>query len=170
MLSQTVEYALRAIVFLAKNVPIPSICEEIAEVTKVPKPYMSKVLQSLVKAKILYSQRGLGGGVSLAITPQKLSLLQVINAIDPVKRIKTCPMGLASHGIKLCVLHMRIDNAMAMIEESFHKTTVDEILNDTNSSVASCDFPPKRLELPQVQKPKSSRKIVKQSFPRMAQR
>lgn len=70
MFSQTVEYALRAVVFLAHRAPNPGICEDIALGTKVPRPYMAKVLQGLVKAKILHSQRGLGVGLLLISNPQ----------------------------------------------------------------------------------------------------
>ena len=53
MFSQTVEYALRAVVHLASNMKRPQTTEEIAKVTKVPQAYLSKVLQSLVAAGIV---------------------------------------------------------------------------------------------------------------------
>lgn len=150
MFSQTVEYALRAVVFLAHRAPNPGICEDIALGTKVPRPYMAKVLQSLVRAKILHSQRGLGGGITLCIHPEKLTLLQVINAIDPVKRIKSCPMDLVSHGLNLCPLHRRLDNALAAFEQAFDSTTLAEILSETGGSIPLCETLPKRMSLNQV--------------------
>lgn len=165
MFSQTVEYALRAVVFLAHRAPNPGICEDIALGTKVPRPYMAKVLQGLVKAKILHSQRGLGGGVTLNIEPTKLTLLQVVNAVDPIKRITTCPLDLASHGVKLCPLHKRVDNALASIERAFGETTLAEILSETGGSIPLCDFPPKRLALNQVVDSPPEREKGKQSFP-----
>ncbi len=165
MFSQTVEYALRAVVFLAHKAPNPGICEDIALGTKVPRPYMAKVLQGLVKAKILHSQRGLGGGVTLNVEPANLTLLQVVNAVDPIKRITTCPLDLASHGVKLCPLHRRIDNALASIEQAFGATTLAEILAETGGSIPLCDFTPKRFALVQVSASPSVKKKGRQSFP-----
>lgn len=165
MFSQTVEYALRAVVFLAHRSPNPGICEDIALGTKVPRPYMAKVLQGLVKAKILHSQRGLGGGVTLNIEPSNLTLLQVVNAVDPIKRITTCPLDLASHGVKLCPLHKRVDSALESIEQAFGSTTLAEILSETGGSIPLCDFSPKRFALNQVSVITPERKKGRQSFP-----
>ena len=64
MISQTAEYALRAMVFLAMR-ESAATNEQIAQVTKVPPGYLSKILQQLGKAKLVSSQRGLGGGFVL---------------------------------------------------------------------------------------------------------
>ena len=53
MLSQTVEYALRAAVYLANQAPAPRTTEQIADVTKVPQAYLSKVMQSLARSGIV---------------------------------------------------------------------------------------------------------------------
>ncbi|MEY4191275.1 MAG: hypothetical protein RIR17_2011 [Planctomycetota bacterium] len=141
MFSQTVEYALRAVVYLAGKSPSPAICEEIAAATKVPRPYMAKVLLGLVRSKVLHSQRGLGGGVSLQRNPREVTILEVVNAVDPILRITKCPLDLASHGVNLCPLHKRMDEALAKIEETFQKTTLDEVLAKPGESIPLCDFP-----------------------------
>ncbi|MEO6809766.1 MAG: Rrf2 family transcriptional regulator, partial [Isosphaeraceae bacterium] len=66
MISQTAEYALRAIVFLGGHVGRPATTRQIAATTKVPVGYLSKVLQSLGKAGLVDAQRGLHGGYVLA--------------------------------------------------------------------------------------------------------
>lgn len=144
MFSQTVEYALRAIVHLASNAPRAQTTEEIANATKVPQAYLSKVLQSLVAAKIVRSQRGVGGGMALVKTPSDLTILEVVNAVDPIQRIRTCPLGLASHGVRLCPLHKRVDNAMATVEDAFRATTLQEVIDEPSESVPLCDFPVKK--------------------------
>ena len=58
MFSQTVEYALRAVVHLASEAPSPRTTEEIAKATKVPAAYLAKVIQNLVQTGVLRSQRG----------------------------------------------------------------------------------------------------------------
>jgi len=141
MLSQTVEYALRAVVHLADHAPLARTTEQIAEVTHVPQAYLSKVLQSLNRAGIVRSQRGVGGGVALVKTPVKLTILEVVNAVDPIERIKTCPLGLEAHGVRLCPLHRRMDDALAMVETAFRKTTLAEVLAEPTESKPLCGFP-----------------------------
>ena len=139
MFSQTVEYALRAVVHLAQHAPTPQKTSDIAEATKVPPAYLSKVLQGLRSQEIVKLQRGIGGGVSLAHAPNELTILDVVNAVDPIQRITTCPLELSSHGVKLCALHRRMDNAILAMEEAFESTTLAELLEDPNPSVPLCD-------------------------------
>jgi Rrf2 family nitric oxide-sensitive transcriptional repressor len=141
MISQTVEYALRAVTHLAQQSPEACTTEEIADVTRVPRAYLSKVLQALVRGGVVHSQRGIGGGMALTKSPSELTILEVVNAVDPIQRIRTCPLGLASHGIHLCPLHARLDNAMALVEEAFRKSTLAEVLAEPSRSTPLCEFP-----------------------------
>ena len=81
MFSQTVEYALRAVAFLAGQAPAARTTDQIAAATRVPKPYLSKVLQQLVREGVVRSQRGVGGGMSLVKAPAELTILEVVNAV-----------------------------------------------------------------------------------------
>lgn len=139
MFSQTVEYALRAVVHLADRAPAARTTDQIAEATRVPKAYLSKVLQSLVRAKIVQSQRGLGGGIALAKDPADLTILEVVNAVEPIVRIRQCPLGLTGHGVRLCPLHRRLDNALAMVETAFGSTTLAELLTEPTRSPPLCE-------------------------------
>src|SRR3954467_12237327 len=104
MFSQTVEYALRAVVYLADQSPSPRTTDQIAAATRVPKAYLSKVLQGLSRAGLVHAQRGIGGGMSLPKPPERLTILEVVDAVEPIGRIRECPVGLASHGVRLCPL------------------------------------------------------------------
>jgi Rrf2 family protein len=145
MFSQTVEYALRAVVFLANDPATGRTTEQIATATKVPQAYLSKVMQQLAAAGLVRAQRGIGGGFTLLKLPEKLSILEVVNAVEPLQRIRTCPLGLASHGVKLCPLHKRMDDALASVEAAFASTTLAEILAEPTESVPLCEFPPQKL-------------------------
>ena len=129
MLSQTVEYALRAMVQLAYVAPDSCATEAMAQTTQVPRAYLSKVLQSLRKAGLVRSQRGIGGGVGLAKEAKEISILDVVNAVEPLKRISVCPLGLPSHGTRLCPLHGKLDRALAQVESSFAETTLADIIS-----------------------------------------
>lgn len=141
MFSQTVEYALRAIVFLATRTPDACTTDQIAQATQVPKPYLSKVLQNLGREGIVRSQRGIGGGVTLLKLPRDLTILEVVNAVEPIARIHTCPLGLKSHGKNLCPLHRRMDDALASVETAFGGTTLAEILAEPTGSSPLCEVP-----------------------------
>jgi len=144
--SQTVEYALRAVVHLASEAPGGRTTDHIAKVTRVPRAYLSKVLQSLAHGGIVNSQRGLGGGMTLARAPDELTILEVVNAVEPIRRIRSCPLGLAAHGVQLCPLHKRLDNALAMVEEAFGSSTVAEVLAEPTRSKPLCPFPNAKIE------------------------
>lgn len=120
---------------LASVAPDTQTTGEIAIVTKVPMAYLSKVLQGLRNEGILKSQRGVGGGISLIKTPEELTILDVVNAVEPLGRIKTCPLGLSAHGEYLCPLHQRMDDALKQMEEVFQNTTLAEVLADPNPSI-----------------------------------
>jgi Rrf2 family nitric oxide-sensitive transcriptional repressor len=143
MFSQTVEYALRAVVHLAYQAPEAHTTAQIADATKVPKDYLSKILQGLAREGIVKTQRGVGGGISLARDPADLSILDVVNAVEPesVRRITTCPLGLKTHGVRLCPLHKRLDDAVGLVENAFRKTTLAEVLAEPSESVPLCETP-----------------------------
>lgn len=125
--SQTVEYALRAAVWLADHGE-GQTTQEIAEATKVPASYLSKVLQNLRRAGIVHGQRGVGGGFTLARPPVDISILDVVQAVDPIERIRTCPLGIPSHGANLCPLHRKLDDAIGHVSGAFATTTLAELV------------------------------------------
>jgi len=140
MISQTAEYALRAIVYLADQGEARTT-QEIAAATLVPASYLSKVMQALSRARVVRSQRGLHGGFTLAKEPDELSVWDVIEAVDPIQRIRTCPLGLKAHGAKLCPLHRRLDDALALVESAFRESTVGDLLREPTKSKPLCEFP-----------------------------
>ena len=139
MISQTVEYALRSIVTIAQHDGTPCTAQRIAEITQVPAPYLSKMMQGLVRANLVTSKRGLHGGFVLTKEPTELTIWEVIDAVEPFKRIRQCPLGIGTHGDTLCPLHRRLDNAMAMVEDSFRSTTVAELLTQPGSVTPLCE-------------------------------
>ncbi|HVK09956.1 MAG TPA: Rrf2 family transcriptional regulator [Gemmataceae bacterium] len=148
MFSKSVEYALRAVAHLAYEDPSPRTTDQIATATRVDSvTYLSKVLQELVRKGVVKSQRGVGGGMTLAKTPAELTILEVVNAVEPIQRIKTCPLGLKSHGLRLCPLHRRMDDALASVEAAFGRTTLAEILAEPTNSPPLCDVGRERLNV-----------------------
>jgi Rrf2 family transcriptional regulator, nitric oxide-sensitive transcriptional repressor len=134
MFSQTAEYALRVVVFLGGLGGKPATIRQIHNGTLIPEDYLAKVLQVLVRAQLLRSQRGLHGGSVLAIPPEQLSVYAVIRAVHPLTRIKGCPLKIKGHEGKLCSLHRRLDQAMATVEQAFRNSTIAELLDEPSAT------------------------------------
>lgn len=138
MLPKTAEYALRAIAWLARDADQTESADVLSEKTKVPRRYLNKVLQDLVRAKLVRSQSGPGGGYSLARNPAKLTILDVVNAVAPIERIRHCPLGLPSH-TRLCPLHKELDGVYAAVEKALSRVTIAQLVRSTSSIVPLCD-------------------------------
>jgi Rrf2 family protein len=139
MFSQTAEYALRAIVVLADDAGTPWTAQGISFKSMVPQDYLMKVLQALARSGLVLAQRGRGGGFVLTRSPDEISVLDVITAVDPLRRIKHCPLGLKAHSTTLCPLHRKLDDAIRSVEEAFASTTIAEILADPSPIRPLCE-------------------------------
>jgi Rrf2 family protein len=144
MFSRTVEYALRAVVYLASREGEARTAQQVAEATKVPPGYMAKVLQSLHREGLVHSQRGLHGGFTLTRSPDLVTVLDIIQAVDPIQRIRGCPLGLKGH-VNLCPLHRRMDQAIALVENALRGSTVAELLLEPSAErgipIPICPWP-----------------------------
>lgn len=139
MLSKTAEYALRTMACLAADRNEPARADTIAEQTKVPRRYLNKVLKDLVRSALVLSRPGPGGGYSLMRAPDQITILDVVNAVAPLERIRHCPLGLPSH-TSLCPLHQELDKAYAATEKVFSGVTIGEILRSDSRVVPLCDL------------------------------
>lgn len=138
MLPKTAEYALRAVVWLAREPHAALSADHLAEHTQVPRRYLHKVLQDLVRAKLVRSQSGPGGGYALARVPKRITILDVVNAVAPLERIRRCPLGLTSH-TRLCPLHRELDNVYAATQQALSRVTIAQLVGSTSSIVPLCE-------------------------------
>lgn len=127
MISQTVEYALRAMSYLASAPGEAANARSIAGATLVPQGYLSKIMRAMVCADLVTSFRGPHGGFKLARAPGAISVLDIVNAVDPIQRIARCPLNNPLHS-NLCALHRCLDDALEQIEQTFRRTTLGTVL------------------------------------------
>jgi Rrf2 family transcriptional regulator, nitric oxide-sensitive transcriptional repressor len=130
VISQTTEYALRAIVDLSYHNGETRTTQQIAQATRVPAGYLAKILKDLARHGLVRAQRGLHGGFTLLGDPRVMTVYDVLAAVDPPQRIRQCPLGLKAHRVRLCPLHQRLDDAMAMVEDAFRGTTIMDVTAD----------------------------------------
>ncbi len=95
--STTCAYAIRALCRLTviagdRYVQVGDICEG----TDLPAPFIAKVLRELVEARLLVSAKGRGGGYALAKKPDKIRLMDVVEAVDGKDHCNRCVVGLAA--------------------------------------------------------------------------
>jgi len=140
MLSKTAEYALRAVACMGSRVGTPVSADSLAVETKVPRRYLTRVLQDLAAAGLVRSRPGPGGGYELTQSTDKLTILDVVNTVAPIERIRDCPLGLKSH-TALCPLHAELDKAYAATEAAFAGVTIRELVESASPIQPLCESP-----------------------------
>jgi len=139
--SQTTEYAMRAMAWLAlsPDTLVPTLV--LAEKTKVPPHYLAKVLQQLAAADLIVGRRGVRGGYKLGRSSRQITLLDVVRSVAEIHRINTCPLGLPNHGSSLCPLHKRVDAAAKAVIETYGSVTLHDLVSDGQMVKPLCDAP-----------------------------
>ncbi|MCA9272751.1 MAG: Rrf2 family transcriptional regulator [Phycisphaerales bacterium] len=122
MVSQTAEYALHAVLFLANAGGGPAVAQDISEATGVPKGYLHKILRRLGKAGILGSQRGVGGGYVLLKPASQISVLQVIKATTGSTKANTTIADGQDP------IHRLIERASGRVDDIFQSTSMQDLV------------------------------------------
>lgn len=107
MISRTGIHAIRAMAALAQ-LPAGEFAgaARIAELIEAPQSYLGKLLQTLARAGLVQSQRGIGGGFALTRQPQDICVYEVVAAIEPIERWSGCVMGRGDCSeTDLCAMH-----------------------------------------------------------------
>jgi Rrf2 family protein len=133
LLSQRCEYAVRAALYLAAAdragyVPV----REISEALHIPQPFLAKTVQALTGAGIFTSMRGPTGGLALARAANRISIHDVVRAVDGEALFTTCVLGLPECGHRTpCPLH----DQWAPARERIHHMFAEATLADTAARV-----------------------------------
>lgn len=130
MLSQTAEYALRAVLYLADREDAgPASVDELAERLEVPRNYLSKILHRLAREGVLVSARGKGGGFRLAGDPHGLSLLQVVGPFDTMTGERRCLLGRPQCSDRSpCPAHNQWRAVSELVSTFFRERTVGDLM------------------------------------------
>lgn len=137
MLSNTCKYAVRALIYLGKfsadgtKIGIKKISADL----EIPTPFLGKILQNLVKQKILVSTKGPNGGFGLGKKVDEISLYDIVRIVDGDDFFRNCLIGLqpcATHAAdeKPCPVHARFGPIRAQLMQFYQETTIKEILGD----------------------------------------
>ena len=137
MLSNTCKYAVRALIYLGKysedgsKIGIKKISSDLS----IPTPFLGKILQNLVKQKILVSTKGPNGGFGLARKTSEISLYDIVRVVDGEDFFKNCLIGLQpcsthENNEKPCPVHSRFSPIRAQLLLFYQETSLAGILGD----------------------------------------
>jgi Rrf2 family protein len=131
MYSQTADYALRAVLLLARSGnDRPMHADVIAREIDAPKNYMAKTLNALAKAGIVSSARGPQGGFALALPAHELTLARVIDCFDEPRRRHRCMLGSRPCDAEQpCAAHDRWTRLQAQRREPLATTTISDLIS-----------------------------------------
>lgn len=129
MLTQTGEYALRAMVYLARKGEQGYVgVKEIAQATDVPSNYLAKILQQLTRAGVLESQKGFGGGFRVARKLNKITLYDIVQPLERVEKFQQCVLGQRMCNDQVaCPLHDAWKAISGQYLGSLHDTTLQDV-------------------------------------------
>ena len=141
MLSNSCRYGIRAILYLAsKDARNNKIgIRQISEDLKLPTPYLAKILQNLVKHRILSSTKGPNGGFSLQRKPESITLLDIVKIIDGEELLTNCIIHNGScnsvrKSMKPCPVHDDYSKIRTELINMFKGKTIAEIVKKANYS------------------------------------
>ena len=137
-LTRAADYASRVMVHLATlpagtRASLPAL----AEATGVPEQFLSKVLQMLGRGGLIHSQRGVAGGFELTADPERVSLLEVIEAIEGPIRLNLClGPGEGCSRKNRCGVHLVWAEAQEALMAVLRKATVAQMARDSGEKVS----------------------------------
>lgn len=133
MFSTSCHYGLQAMLYIAmysstdKNVGLI----EIAENQEIPKHFLSKILQELVKNELIDSMKGPNGGFKLRKSADQITLIQIIEAIDGMGVFTQCGIGFKKCSDKHpCPIHHDFKKVRDKVQDLFEKKTLKELIKE----------------------------------------
>jgi len=134
ILSQTSEYAIRATSSIALHQHGgPVRARDLSKEISIPLHYLSKVLRRLVEAKILSGSKGHRGGFLLARPPEKIRIIDILEAVESHVPAKHCIFGWRKCNSKApCILHHRWSKVNDAFQSWARTTTLANICEDAS--------------------------------------
>lgn len=137
MLSNTCKYALRALIYLGKfseenkRIGIKKISKDL----DLSSPFLGKILQNLVKQKLLVSTKGPNGGFALAKKADEITMWDIVIKVDGEEFFTNCLISLEpckTHDPTkpLCPVHAQYDKLRSEITTFYKDTTLEIISQD----------------------------------------
>ena len=135
LLSQRCEYAIRAALYLAArptDAPVP--VREVSRALEIPHAFLAKTMRDLVRAEIVSTQAGAGGGLALVRPAHALTLKDVVLAVDGPRLFEGCVLRLSGCGERRpCPLHEAWVETRGRIDRMLGSATLASVAEATQA-------------------------------------
>ena len=129
LITRNTDYAVRALCFIVKKKQEIITVSMLTKKLKIPKPFLRKILQILNKNKILRSLKGQGGGFILAVSPDKIFLVDLIEIFQGALKINECIFKKRiCPNVKTCVLKKKIDRIERYVVSELESITIASLI------------------------------------------
>lgn len=130
-ITRQADYALRAMLYLANLEPTQrAATSHIAEEKHIPPSFLAKIISQLSIAGLIHTSRGARGGVSLARTPEEITVLEVVEAIDGPLALNECTLNAGSCPFgENCPMRPVWCDAQQELVERLSTTTFADVIN-----------------------------------------
>lgn len=130
LVTRETDYAVRTVLYLAKNRNRMASVTEVAHAMHIPKSFLAKLLQRLVRSRILTSSRGVNGGFQLVQKPSEITLLSIMEAVQGPAGINVCAID--SKRCKLsstCSVHPVWVEIRKEVEKRLKRETIGKLID-----------------------------------------
>jgi Rrf2 family protein len=136
--SKTCELGLQAVLFLSTKGKRIYNAIDVSKELKVPKEYVSKVLQILTNSGIVGSKKGKNGGFFLAKEPAQIKLIDIVEAIDGLGVFKSCVLGFPGCSVEApCPVHDKWGKLRDEAFQMLSAETLEHLKEKSSSKIAS---------------------------------
>lgn len=130
LLTRDTDYAVRALLFMAKQRETKISVSELVKQLKIPRPFLRKILQLLNKKKIVQSYKGQCGGFLLATPPDRIFLLDLIEIFQGPLKLNECLFKKnICPDVLTCVLKTRIEYIQQYVVSQLSSIDLTSLLN-----------------------------------------
>jgi len=131
-ISREADYAVRLVVHLAASAPDRLQAKTLAEAERVPESFLFKILQLLMRYRLVRSHRGMHGGYQLAVDPAKLTLYRLLELVEGPIGLNVCVLsGVGCELSARCAVHDVWVTAQAQFRQTLESATIAELARRT---------------------------------------
>jgi len=140
-ITRATDYAVRVMIYMATHPPNTRLAvPDVARGIEAPESFVSKILQQLVQRGMVTSHRGSGGGFELAVDPEKVSLLDVVEMVEGPLQINVCLPGVESCDRKSwCGAHPIWAEAQAALKSVLAGATIASLARESAANLAGLE-------------------------------
>ncbi len=149
-----IEYALRAMIYLADRPNGVARGTEIAKHEHIPKYYLEKVIRDLMRRGLVHARRGPGGGYQIARAASGITFRDIIEAVEGPITLNVCTDGSSSCFLQpTCRMYRVWETGQRLLLEVFSQTSLQEIASSKPYAAMSFAAPPAAEPLATPDKP-----------------